>query len=48
MGRGADGYPTKKGVACTVNFTPVKTKAVKLEVDQPENFSCGVYEWSVE
>lgn len=44
----AKGYTMDKGVANTVRFKPVKTKAVKLEVDQPENFSCGVYEWSVE
>ncbi len=41
------GYPTDKGVACTVSFDPVKTKAVKLEVVQPVDKSCGVFEWSV-
>ena len=41
------GYPCDKGVACTVRFDPVKTTAVKLELRQPEDKSCGVYEWSV-
>ena len=41
------GYPTDKGMACTVSFEPVKTKAVKLELVQPKDKSCGVYEWSV-
>ena len=44
---GADGYPTNRGVASTVNFDPVKTKAVKLELKQPETHSCGLFEWSV-
>lgn len=44
---GADAYPTNKGTACTVNFTPIKTKAVKLELKQPEKASCGIFEWSV-
>lgn len=43
----ADAYPTKKGIACTVNFDPVKTRAVKLELKQPETASCGLFEWSV-
>lgn len=44
---GVDAYPTKLGMACTANFTPVKTSAVKLVVRQPKDFSCGVFEWSV-
>ena len=40
-------YPCEKGVACTVTFDPVKTTAVKLELQQPADKSCGVYEWSV-
>ena len=43
----ADNYPTVKGSACTVNFDPVKTKEVKLEVKLPEKLSSGVFEWSV-
>ena len=44
---GADNYGLKKGSANTVNFDPVKTKAVKLEVTLPEKLSSGIYEWSV-
>ena len=43
----ADHYPTTKGAACTVNFSPVKTKALRLEVTQPVDFSSGLFEWSV-
>ena len=43
----ADHYPTVRGAACTVNFTPVKTKALRLEITQPYEFSSGVFEWSV-
>ncbi|MBR2291188.1 MAG: hypothetical protein IJ868_02610, partial [Prevotella sp.] len=44
---GADNYGTKKGVGNTVQFDPVKTKALKLEVVLPEKLSSGVFEWSV-
>ena len=44
---GADKYPSIKGSACTVNFDPVKTTAVKMEIDLPEDNSAGVFEWSV-
>ena len=44
---GADHYPTLKGMPCTVNFTPVKTRALRLEVTQPDDFSAGLFEWSV-
>ena len=44
---GADGYPTEKGSACTVNFDPVQTKAVRLEVVLPDDNAAGVFEWSV-
>jgi len=44
---GADGYTTNAGTANTVNFTPVKTKAVRLEVTLPDNDSAGLFEWSV-
>ncbi len=40
-------YPCLKGVACTVNFNPITTSAMKLELVQPEKKSCGVFEWSV-
>ena len=45
--RNPDAYPILKGAPCTVNFEPVKTKAVKLEVKIPEDKSAGVFEWSV-
>jgi hypothetical protein len=41
------GYGTGKGIANIVNFDPVRTTAVKLEIVQPEKHSCGVFEWSV-
>ena len=44
----ADAYPTDKGTPCTVNFAPVKTKAVRLEVTLPQDNSAGVFEWSVQ
>ena len=44
---GADRYPTDKGAACTVNFTPVTTSAVRLEVTLPDDNAAGVFEWSV-
>ena len=43
----ADHYPTLKGTPCTVNFTPVKTRALRLEITQPDDFSAGLFEWSV-
>ena len=44
---GADRYPTVRGAACTVNFNPVKTKSLRLEVTQPDDFSSGLFEWIV-
>ena len=41
------GYGTVKGAANTVNFTPVTTTAMKLELVQPVDKSCGVFEWSM-
>ena len=40
-------YGTVKGAPNTVNFKPVKTSAMKLEIVQPADFSCGVFEWAV-
>ena len=42
-----DAYPTHIGVASTVNFKPVKTKAVRLEVTLPDDDSAGLFEWTV-
>ena len=44
---GANGYPTDKGSACTVNFDPVTTKAVRLEVTLPSDNSAGLFEWII-
>ena len=40
-------YGVVKGSANIVNFEPVKTSAMKLEIKQPADYSCGVFEWSV-
>lgn len=45
--RGADRYGVDKGQPNTVNFDPVKTKAVKLEVAQPSGHASGLFEWEV-
>lgn len=42
-----DNYGVKKGIANEVNFTPVKTTAVKLEIVQPDKYSTGLFEWEV-
>lgn len=44
---GADKYGIEKGIGNTVNFNPVKTKAVKLEIVQPGDNSSGLFEWEV-
>ena len=44
---GADNYPTDKGAACTVNFIPVKTGALRLEVELPDDNAAGLFEWIV-
>ena len=44
---GADSYPTHVGTPSTVHFTPVKTKALRLEVTLPDNDSAGLFEWIV-
>lgn len=43
----ANSYEVKKGVANTVLFDTVKTKAVKLEVKLPEKHSAGIFEWQL-
>ena len=42
-----DQYPVTKGSACTVNFDPVKTKTLRLEVVLPHDHSAGLFEWIV-
>ncbi len=44
---GADSYPTAPGIPCTVGFTPVKTKALRLEVTLSDQDAAGLFEWSV-
>jgi len=40
-------YPIQKGAPCTVNFEPVTTTAVKLVIQQPDEYSTGVFEWEL-
>lgn len=41
-------YKTVKGMDNTVRFKPVTTKAMKIEVKQPEKNASGLFEWAVE
>ncbi len=45
---GAPDYAIRKSEPVKVAFTPVETRALKLELDLAEGFSAGLYEWSVE
>ncbi len=45
---GNPAYDVAKGVPNTTYFTPVTTKAVKLEVVQQDKFAAGLFEWVVE
>ena len=40
-------YGTREVVGNTVSFRPVTTKKLKLEINLPDNFSTGIYEWEV-
>ena len=42
-----DNYGTDKGAPNTVIFDPVTTTALKLEVQQPDEYSSGLFEWEV-
>jgi uncharacterized protein len=44
---GASAYGTEKDRPNRVNFDPVTTGAMRLEVQLPEGFSSGLFEWSV-
>ena len=44
---GSEGYPTHVGTPSTVHFTPVRTKALRLEVTLPDNDSAGLFEWII-
>lgn len=41
-------YEIKKRDPVRVTFDAVKTKALRLEVQLPKDFSAGLYEWEVE
>lgn len=45
---GAPKYDIRKADPVKVSIQPVVTKALKIEIDQPENFATGLYEWEVE
>lgn len=45
---GADNYGTVKGEPNTVNFDPVTTKAMKIEVVLPDDNSAGIFEWQLD
>lgn len=40
-------YPSVKDAPCRIDFDPVETRAVRLEVDLQPNQSGGVFEWTV-
>ena len=42
-----DKFGVVKGNPNTINFDPVTTKALKLEIVQPENYSSGLFEWEI-
>ncbi|MCH5223055.1 MAG: glycoside hydrolase family 127 protein [Muribaculaceae bacterium] len=46
--KNADKYGVEKGVANTVNFDPVVTDGMKLEVILPDDNSAGIFEWSLD
>lgn len=46
--RGVSDYPIRKAEPVKVTFDPVSTKALRLEVQLPPDFSAGLYEWIVE
>jgi uncharacterized protein len=45
---GASEYRIRKSDPVKVTFEPVTTKGLRLEVQLPQRFSVGVYEWGVE
>jgi len=44
---GISDYPVRVKVPVTVTFPPVRTTAMKLEIDQPDGFCTGLYEWEI-
>ncbi len=45
--RNLDSYGVEKDKYNVVHFAPVRTDAVRLEIDLPESFSAGIHEWKV-
>jgi hypothetical protein len=45
---GASDYAIRKSEPVKVTFTPVTTRALRLEIQLREGFSAGLYEWEVE
>lgn len=43
----ASGFPTRKTEPIEVKFKAVITRAMRIEIQQPKDFSCGLYEWEV-
>jgi DUF1680 family protein len=41
-------YPVAKDKWCAVRFAPVKTTALRLDVQLPPDFAAGVHEWKVD
>lgn len=46
--KNASNYPIRKRDPVKVTFTPVTTRALRLEVQLPKDFSVGLYEWAVD
>lgn len=44
---GVSTYPVSKSKPVRVEFTPITTGAMRLELQLPEGFSAGMWEWSV-
>lgn len=45
---GASDYLIRKREPVRVTFQPVSTRALRLEIDLPKDFSAGIYEWEVQ
>lgn len=46
--RNTGDYPIRKADPVKATFDPVTTRALRLEVQLPPNFSAGLYEWEVD
>jgi uncharacterized protein len=44
---GASEYAIRKADPVSVTFKPVTTRALRLEIEQADGFSAGLYEWEV-